>query len=215
MVEEEDRENMVHSFKLNDPNTWWKADQIVQINDPSLGLIRISKWQKLHFLTAGKEKLSLIQVERLKQKKTGNKHRPIWLIWVGKEFLPLEKVWPQYSRRFGVDHWYRFAKQRLHWTLPNLGSPEKCQRWSNLMPNLTWQFWLGKDLVEQHHLPGQKPQENLTPQRVAQSMFSLLIEIGSPTKAAKSRGKSIGFKKGQKRMKRKRYPRREKTTIKE
>jgi hypothetical protein len=193
-------------FKLNDPQTWWQADERVEINDPSLGLIRISKWQKLHFLTAAKEKFSLIQVERLKEKKTGNKHRPIWLIWVGKEFLPLEKVWSQYSRRLGVDHWYRFAKQRLHWTLPNLATPEKCQRWSNLMPNLTWQLWLGKDLVKQHHLPWQKPQENLTPQRVAQSMFSLLIEIGSPTKLSKTRGKSIGFKKGQKRMKRKRYP---------
>lgn len=71
---------------------------------------------------------------------------------------------------------------------------------------MTWQLWLGKDLVEENHLPWQKPQENLTPQRVAQSMFSLLIEIGSPTKVAKTRGKSVGCKKGKKRMKRKRYP---------
>lgn len=193
-------------YKLNDPCTWWQADEIVEINDPSLGLIRISKWQKLHFRKASKEKLSLIKVERLKLKKTGNKHRPLWLIWAGKEFLPLEKVWSQYSRRFGVDHWYRFAKQRLHWTLPNLGTPEQCQRWSNLIPNLTWQLWLGKDLVQQNHLPWQKAQKNLTPQRVAESIFSLLAEIGSPAVPPKTRGKSNGCKKGQKRIKRKTYP---------
>ena len=44
----------------------------------------------------------------------------------------------QYLRRFAIDHWYRFAKQRLHWTLPKLGTREQCERWSDLMPLLTW-----------------------------------------------------------------------------
>jgi hypothetical protein len=118
----------------------------------------------------------------------------------------LEKIWSQYSRRFGVDHWYRFAKQRLHWTLPNFRTPIQCQRWSDLIVNITWQLWLSKDLVREHHLPWQKPQENLTPQRVARSMISLLMEIGSPTQTVKSRGKSNGWKKGRKRNKAKVYP---------
>ena len=62
-------------------------------------------------------------MERLQEKKTGTKHRPLWLIWAGEELLALEKIWSQYRRRFGVDHWYRFAKQRLHWTLPKFGNP--------------------------------------------------------------------------------------------
>ena len=193
-------------FKLNDLWTHFSADEIVEVNDESLGLIKISKWNNLHFRNAYEQKLSLIKVERLEEKKTGEKHRPLWLIWVGKQFLALEKIWRQYTRRFGVDHWYRFAKQRLHWTLPKFGTPSQCQRWSDLMVNMTWQLWLAKDVVQEHHLPWQKPQENLTPQRVAQSMFSLLIEIGSPTRIPKTRGKSAGCQKGQKRMKRKRYP---------
>ena len=74
------------------------------------------------------------------------------------------------------------------------------------MINMTWQLWLSKDLVQQYHLPWQKPQTNLTPQRVAQSMIKLLIEIGSPTRRAKTRGKSLGLKQGQSRIKRKQYP---------
>ena len=193
-------------FKLNDQTTHIDADEVVFVKDDSLGLIKISKWKNLHFRNAYSEKLSLIKVERLKKKKTGKKHRPLWLVWVGLEFLALEKIWSQYSRRFGVDHWYRFAKQRLHWTLPRFGTPCQCQRWSDLIVNITWQLWLAKELVQEHHLPWQKPQENLTPQRVAQSMLSLLIEIGSPTRLAKTRGKSAGCHKGQKRIKRKRYP---------
>ena len=108
--------------------------------------------------------------------------------------------------RFGVDHWYRFAKQRLHWTLPNFATPHQCERWSDLMPNLTWQLWLARKLVEDIHLPWQKPQKNLTPGRVAQSIFPLLTEIGSPAMPPKPRGKSSGCKKGQTRRKRKTYP---------
>lgn len=92
-----------HKFKLNELSSHLPTDEIVEVNDESLGLIKISKWNNLHFRNAYKQKLSLIRVERLEEKKTGGKHRPLWLIWVGKEFLELEKIWSQYARRFGVD----------------------------------------------------------------------------------------------------------------
>ncbi len=31
------------------------------------------------------------------------------------------------------------------------------------MPLMTWQLWLASDLVEEHHLPWQSSQKNLTP----------------------------------------------------
>jgi hypothetical protein len=57
------------------------------------------------------------------------------------------------------------------------------------MPLVTWQLWLAKDLVEQHHLSWANSQKHLTPGRVAQSMFSLLVEIGTPASVPKPRGK--------------------------
>jgi hypothetical protein len=150
--------------------------------------------------------MNLIQVQRLDSKGALPKRRPLWLVWVGEQFLELKDIWSQYARRFGVDHWYRFAKQRVHWTLPSLSTAEQCERWSDLMPLMTWQLWLALDLVEDNHLPWQSPQKNLTPGRVAQSIFSLLVEIGSPTLPAKPRGKSPGWKQGEKRRKRKTYP---------
>jgi hypothetical protein len=74
------------------------------------------------------------------------------------------------------------------------------------MPLMTWQLWLAKDLVQQHHLPWQSSQKNLTPGRVAQSLFSLLVEIGTPASSPKTRGKSPGWKTGQKRRSKKRDP---------
>ena len=74
------------------------------------------------------------------------------------------------------------------------------------MPLMTWQLWLGKDLVEENHLPWQSQENNLTPGRVAQSLFSLLVAIGTPTTFPKTRGKSPGWKTGRKRSKKRTYP---------
>ncbi|MGD1922452.1 MAG: hypothetical protein ACFCAD_28305 [Pleurocapsa sp.] len=150
--------------------------------------------------------MSLIQVQRLDSQGFARKRRPFWLVWVGEQFLELKDIWQQYARRFGVDHWYRFAKQRLHWILPNLSTAKQCERWSDLMPLMTWQLWLAKDLVEDCHLPWQSQEQYLCPGRVAQSILPLLIEIDTPTAFPKTRGKSPGWKQGKKRRKRKTYP---------
>ncbi|MEH2367342.1 hypothetical protein [Nostoc sp.] len=118
---------------------------------------------------------------------------------MGGEGIPqLHKIWHQYLRRFAVDHWYRLAKQRLHWTLPKLGTPEQCERWSNLMPLLTWQLWLGGEIAVDNPLPWQKSiANNLTPGRVAQSMPGVLAAIGTPAQPPLPRGKSPGWTEGQ------------------
>ena len=136
----------------------------------------------------------------------GQSFPPLWLAWVGARTLPLEQVWFKYLRRFGVDHWYRFAKQRLHWTLPNLRTPEQSERWSDLMPLMSWQLWLARDLVSENRLPWQSVMINLSPGRVAQSMISLLVEIGTPAQSPKPRGKSPGWAKGNIRTKPPHYP---------
>ncbi len=178
-------------FKVNDPTTWWNADETVEVNDSKLGKLKISQWKELHFRSSAAHDMSLIKVERLNPRSSSRKRRPLRLVWLGEQFLELKDIWSQYARRFGVDHWYRLAKQRLHWTLPNFSTTRQSDRWSNLMPLMSWQLWLAKDLVEEHHLPWQSSQKNLTPGRVAQSLFSLLVEIGTPASSPKTRGKSI------------------------
>ncbi len=74
------------------------------------------------------------------------------------------------------------------------------------MPMLTWELWLARGMMEDHPLPWQKPQINLTPARVAQGFGAVIAIVGTPTLPPKPRGKSPGWKKGQVRSKRKRYP---------
>ena len=191
-----------HKFKLNDPKTWLTEEQIAELEDPQLGFIRIQAWHKFHFRQAANQKLSLIRVEQL-----NSRHgRPLWLAWQGEQMPRLIEVVKLYLRRFAIEHWYRFAKQRLHWTLPSLGTKEQCDRWSDLMPMMTWELWLAREIMVDNPLPWQKPQVNLTPGRVAQGFGTVIATIGTPASAPQPRGKSPGWSKGRLRAKKIRYP---------
>jgi hypothetical protein len=119
---------------------------------------------------------------------------------------PLTEVWRFYLRRFGLDHWYRFAKQRLHWTLPKLSTPKQCERWSDLMPLMSWELWLAREFVTDSPLPWHKPTDKLSPGRVAQAFAGVLLAIDTPAAPPKPRGNSTGWSQGKPRASRTRYP---------
>jgi hypothetical protein len=193
-------------FKLNDATTWWSADQELTDDHPKLGRVRIRCWSAVHFRQAAQQSMSLLQVQRLDETGQARPGRPLWLAWVAETMPPLNTLWQGYLRRFAVDHWYRFMKQRLHWTLPKLGEPKAAERWSDLMPLAAWQLWLARALVQDSPLPWQKQLAQLTPGRVADSMAALLVGLGSPVQLPKPRGKSPGWPTGQKRRRKGPYP---------
>ena len=97
-------------MSLSDPETWADADAMIEIDEhPQLGQVKVRQWQNLHFYRAAGHPLNLILVERIKPMSSGQPFPPLWLAWVGARTLPLATVWFKYLRRFGVDHWYRFA----------------------------------------------------------------------------------------------------------
>jgi hypothetical protein len=193
-------------FKLNEPSTWSEVASVLSVNDPKLGRVQLSLWSDLHFRKAATRLISLLRVERLDEFGNLRKLKPLWLAWVGEEMPPLDQVWRLYLRRFTIDHWYRFLKQRLHWTVPKFSTPEQCEHWSHLMPLMTWELWFARELVADHPLPWQKPMDQLTPGRVAQSLGGVLAAIGTPACAPKPRGKSPGWESGKPRLRKTRYP---------
>jgi len=193
-------------FKLNDPQTWGTADEDIEVNDPDLGRIRIRLWRDKHFQAAAEHPMQLVRVERLEQQRSWRISKPLWLAWLGEQMPPVSEVWRLYLRRFAVDHWYRFAKQRLHWTLPKLSSPKQSERWSDLMPLMSWELWLARDIVADNPLPWHRPIPKLTPGRVAQAFAGVLAAIDTPAQPPKPRGKSPGWPPGQPRSRRTRYP---------
>lgn len=192
-------------FKLNDAQTWWQPDEALVVDDPKLGSRGVRVWHHLHLRQAPIHPVSLIQLQRLNQPSQSHR-KPVWLIWTGSQMPSLTTFWQNYLRRFAVDHWYRFAKQRLHWTLPQLATPEQSQRWSDLMPLLTWQLWLARPGIVDTPLPWQKPLPSPSPGRTADAFAAVLALIGTPAPAPKPRGKSPGWTPGRPRTPRIRYP---------
>jgi len=193
-------------FKPKDPTTWGPPAEVLEVEDPELGRVRILLWRDQHFRKSPKHPTIVVRVERLDARGTRRDPKELWLAWIGEEPPPLNEWWWSYLRRFAVDHWYRFAKQRLHWTLPHFGTPEQAEHWSDLTPLITWELWQARDIVADNPLPWQKPQAKLTPGRVCQGMGAVLAVIGTPACEPKPRGKSPGWPKGRPRKRRERYP---------
>jgi hypothetical protein len=193
-------------FKLSDPATWDPPAASLEVDDLELGRVQVSLWREKHFRKAAAHPLLVVRIHRQAARGTRRDPKDLWLTWVGEEPPPLTEWWRVYLRRFAVDHWYRFAKQRQYWTLPHLGTPEQMERWSDVMPFITWELWLARDIVADKPLPWQKPQTNLTPGRVCQGMGAVLAVIGTPAQAPKRRGKSPGWPTGRVRKRRERFP---------
>ena len=190
-------------FSFKDPATWWTPDQTLETEDPEFGHILIRLWKNLRFHQALDCPMQVVQIERPQAPGTRRKPRTLWIGATG-ETLP-ESWWTNYGQRYPIDHWNRFAKGRLHWTLPSLSTPQQCDRWSDLMPFITWELWLARPIVADKPLPWQKPQAKLSPGRVCMGLEAILGRIGTPTCVPKPRANSPGWPKGKPRQLRPRF----------
>ena len=192
-------------FKFKDPQTWKEPESNFEMQDPDLGKLQVKIWKDLHFRKAATCPFIVARLERLESKWTRRLPKVIWVAWIGKEPPEADTWWQRYMRRYTVDHWYRFAKQRLYWTLPMFSTPEQGERWSDLMPLITWELWLARPIGFDMPLPWQKKQVEMTPGRVAQGMGDIFTRIGTPTQMPKPRGNAPGWQKGRSRTRRNRF----------
>lgn len=193
-------------FRLGDPQTWGKASEEWKFDDPKLGRVRIQRWNNLHFEEAPKRLLTLCRIERLEARGTRRDPRVVWLGYCGQELPRNSDEWREYLNRFVIEHWYRFIKQSLNWTLPCLGTPEQSELWSLLVIIAYCQLWLAREVVADCPRPWQKSQPELTPGRVHQAMGGISATMGTPASEPKPRGNSPGWPPGRLRTKRTRYP---------
>jgi hypothetical protein len=94
-----------HKMKLNDPQTWSAPSQSLEVEDPKLGRVQVTRWSQYHFQKSPKRPMEVLRVEVLESHNGKRCLQPLWLVWLGQTMPPLEFLWLKYLRRFALEHW--------------------------------------------------------------------------------------------------------------
>jgi hypothetical protein len=196
-------------FHCDEPLTWpAPSDEWVHA-EAEYGQVRLRAWAGLHAIPQNHPQrgtrqakplvtgtLIRLEVERLPRPTKAPV--PLWLWWWGPVPPPLETIWRVYIARFAIEHFFRFLKQTLKWTLPKLRSPAAADRWTWLLILVYLHLRFAQPLVQEVRLPWHPriPPEQLTPARVRRSFSSVLVTVGSPVSVPKPCGISLGRPKG-------------------
>jgi len=187
------------ALAFKDPTTWPEPAEKVEFEDAHWGQVRLRRWDDLHAKQDAQTIFSVLCCEVHLERE-----QPPQALWLGyhaasDQDLDLATLWRCFPLRWPIEPSFKFRKQRLHWTLPQLQQTERCDRWTRLLDIAYWMLYLGRKRVQDYHLPWQKPLEILTPGRVLQNFKWLFPQIGTPTHLVKKRGKSPGWQTGRKR----------------
>jgi len=209
-------------FDIADPATWHATDQHIEHVSERYGQVTVSAWHGLH-QKLGRQgawlehpgelpnivgTLIRIQVERL----PGDRDpEDLWL-WhhapQGTGF-DLDLLWMAYLRRFDIEHTFRFFKQSLGWTSPQIATPSQADRWTWLILIAYTQLRLARELGTELRRPWQRPlrPDRLpTPGQVRRGFPTLARKIGTPAAKPKPATAGPGRPKGTTRPPRLRHP---------
>jgi hypothetical protein len=197
-------------FAFKEPDTWGTPDEVIELEDPYWGKVRLERWQQLH-----EKKGADIPYDVIRACVHLERSQPpaaLWLAWLAPHPPPatipvtVETLWRAYISRWPVEPGIHFRKETLGWTLPRFQTKEAGDRWTELTALACWMLFLARPIVVDLPLPWQKPQPRLTPQRVQQSIRPIFRLIGSPARPPKMRGNAPGWPKGRRRTTKVRFP---------
>jgi len=209
-------------FDLKDPTTWDEPDEVVWTTCTTRGgktyTVCIERWDDM--LMRGtrefpmhKHPFSLIRIRVFDSDgKLVFKH-PLWLIAIGSRRYEISSLdsWKSYNRRYDIEHFFRFGKQRLLMTAFQTPDVEHEENWWKIVQLAYLQLWLARPLAEAMPRPWERylPQFKTgvaSPSVVQRDFGRIIRQIGKPAAPPKPRGKSQGRKKGEKPGCRKRHP---------
>jgi hypothetical protein len=196
-------------FAFKEPDTWEEPAEVIELEDPYWGKVRLERWNQLH-----EKKGADVPYDVIRARVHLEREKPpaaLWLAWLAPAQFPegmritVETIWRAYISRWPVEAGIHFRKDTLGWTLPRFHSKEVGDLWTELTALACWMIFLARPVVEDQPYPWQKPQQRLTPQRVQQSIRPIFEKIGSPARPPKMRGKAAGWTKGRPRAVKQRY----------
>jgi hypothetical protein len=211
-------------FKLNNPSTWRPPDARdefeIEKKKGKIHRVVMEEWRQM--VMSGKNKPKRIPMEkypfRLVKSTVFDKEGkqvypyPQWLIVLGKrrEELSLKEIYESYNSRGGLEHFFRFGKQKM--LLNTYQTPETAneENWWRMVHLAYLILWAAHSLSESHPRPWERylPEHKkkiMTPALVQRDFSRLISQFGTPSKFPKPRGKPPGRTKGRTFPRRKRF----------
>ncbi len=183
-------------FQCSDERTHGEPDETWEGIDAKGARIQVRCWKQLHLRTARWIAVSLIQIIRHGASGRPRDPKVSWFVWYGDEPAPLAEVSPMYRLRYSHEHGYRFDKQVLLWDIPRLSTPERTERWTQVVACAHNQLVLARPLVVGIYRPWEARRSVLTLSQVRRAMPTLLRQLGTPARPPQPRGKAPGRAKG-------------------
>jgi DDE superfamily endonuclease len=204
-------------FAFKEAETWGEPDEVRELEDPRWGTVRLERWKDLHEKKGVDVPYDVVRASvHLEREKPP---AALWLAWLAPKTIPaemvitVETIWRAYDSRWPIEPGLHFRKETLGWTQPRFQNKETGDRWTWLTALATWMIFLARPIVQDAPLPWQKPQPQMTPQRVQQSIRPIFALIGTPARTPKPRGIPPGWPSGKSRKPRQRFPVVKKTPI--
>jgi hypothetical protein len=187
-----------HKLVMDDPETWPEPAVTTVTDTARYGTATAKAWPRMHQRLAHRDgwedhdgelpviegTLIRLQVDHLPGQRDAD---PVWL-WSSRAGATAEqtvRTWQACLRRFDIEHTFRFLKQQLGWTRPELRDPAAADRWTWLIIACYTQLYLARDLVAGLRLPWQQPCQpgRLTPARVRRGYRRLRQILPVPASA--------------------------------
>lgn len=183
-------------FQCNDEGSHGQPDEVWEGTDANGARVEVRCWSHLHLRIARWVEVSVIQI--IHHGATGRARDPkiSWFVWKGDRPAPLAEISPTYRLRYSHEHGYRFDKQELLWDVPRLSTPERTERWAQVVACAHNQLVLARPQVVGGYRPWETRHSALTLTQVRRVMPALLRQLGTPARPPQLRGKAPGRAKG-------------------
>jgi hypothetical protein len=164
-------------IQCSDESTHEEPDETWEGIDAKGARIQVRCWKQLHLRTARWIAVSLIQIIRHGASGKARDPKVSWFVWKGDEPAPLAEISPTYRLRHSHEHGYRFDKQVMLWDVPRLSTPERTERWTQVVACAHNQLVLARPLLMGSYRPWEARRSVLTLSQVRRAMPTLFPRI--------------------------------------
>jgi len=212
-------------FSLRDPTTWHEPDAAATTTIVSLSgktyRVEIQAWNNMlmhgepvcvrtrtgrrnpKVLPMHRYPFTLVHVCLYNAQGKLAFQRPLWLIVMGerRNELSLLDIFQAYHRRYDLEHFFRFGKQRLLMNRYQTPETEHEEKWWLLVHLAYLQLWVAHTIAQAVPRPWETPRpieqkQPLTATQVQRDFERIIRQFGTPAVAPKRRGNSPSRHKG-------------------